>query len=296
MKKLALLLLFLLWSIPAQAYEASLVFTGCNERQQAELDRALKAVDTQLMALEPRLETPELKPYYTAWFGTGDAKVVRETFSKIRTLLNTPSTLQFACEERICQKDMVGFAERQMASVGVCPEFFKSPLQYGFDSQVGSLVHELSHGAARTLDFAYGQVNARKLAVEEPKKTLRNADSYQFFFEALNNEGIAYPTEVWSQYNSCQWAYDSKCDQPIIGTGACAPATDSMDCLKAMDRLQGGTRVNNSGPRKPGFGEANPLDTCATALNGVCDEPEKCMSGTDHTDCLLPRRWNKPQR
>lgn len=295
MKKLALLLLLLL-STPVQAYEASIVFTGCNDHQQSVLVKTINVVDAQLAALEPRLETPELKPYYTAWFGSGDQKAVRETFKKIRTLLNTPSTLEFACEERMCQKYMVGFAERQMSSVGVCPEFFKSPLQYGLDSQVGSLVHELSHSAAHTLDYAYGQVNARKLAVEEPKKTLRNADSYQFFFESLNNEGVTYPTEVWSQFNSCQWAYDGKCDQPLVGTSACPPATDSMDCLKAMDRLQGGTQINSSGPRKPGFGEANPLDTCATSLNGVCDEPEKCMSGTDNTDCLLPRRWNKPQR
>lgn len=296
MKKLALLLLVFFWSVQAQAYEASVVFTGCNDRQQTVLLKTLEVVDAQLAALAPRLETPELKPYYTAWFGTGEAKVVIESFAKIRTLLNTPSTLEFACEERLCQKHMVGFAERRASSLGVCPEFFKSPLQYGFDSQVGSLVHELSHNAARTLDHAYGQVNARKLAVEEPKKALRNADSYQFFFESLNNEGITYPTEVWSKFNSCQWAYDGKCDQPLVGTGACLPATDSMDCLKAMGRLQGGTQVNSSGPRKPGFGEANPFDTCATALNGVCDEPEQCLSGTDFSDCQQPRPWNKPGR
>jgi protease YdgD len=68
--------------------------------------------------------------------------------------------------------------------------------------------------------------------------------------------------------DACYWANDMECDEPDIGTGACAPNTDYSDC------------------RFLRFGET---DDCQWANDGECDEPGLgagvCTQGTDRTDC-----------
>src|ERR1041385_6603656 len=52
--------------------------------------------------------------------------------------------------------------------------------------------------------------------------------------------------------DSCQYAHDNECDEPDIGTGACALGTDYSDC-----------RYLRSGEG----------DFCRYARDGQCDEP-----------------------
>lgn len=74
--------------------------------------------------------------------------------------------------------------------------------------------------------------------------------------------------------NSCQYAFDSVCDDPTYGSQAfCAPGTDAADCRAV---LIGGE------------------DSCQWARDGECDEPRAdgalfaCAIGTDLTDCGPP--------
>lgn len=68
--------------------------------------------------------------------------------------------------------------------------------------------------------------------------------------------------------DTCRWANDFECDEPDIGTGACALHTDYSDCRYLRE------------------GET---DTCEWARDGECDEPGLgtgvCVQGTDRTDC-----------
>lgn len=70
--------------------------------------------------------------------------------------------------------------------------------------------------------------------------------------------------------DSCQWANDGECDEPRIGTGACTQGTDRTDCTGVIWLR-------------------NRTDTCATAFNGTCDEPGigtgTCAADTDRSDC-----------
>ncbi|NOD62718.1 M35 family metallo-endopeptidase [Ruegeria sp. HKCCD6109] len=59
----------------------------------------------------------------------------------------------------------------------------------GFDSQPGSVIHELTHGllveGTNFLDSErYGTDEALKLAEEDPRTAMSNADNYQYFIEA----------------------------------------------------------------------------------------------------------------
>jgi protease YdgD len=71
--------------------------------------------------------------------------------------------------------------------------------------------------------------------------------------------------------DSCQWANDGECDEPTFGTGQCVQGTDRSDC---------GNLVSIR----------NRIDSCASAFNGVCDEPggsgnNQCEARTDRSDC-----------
>ena len=42
--------------------------------------------------------------------------------------------------------------------------------------------------------------------------------------------GAAPPPASAQGDNSCEYAFDSDCDEPGVGTGLCAAGTDSADC------------------------------------------------------------------
>jgi protease YdgD len=74
--------------------------------------------------------------------------------------------------------------------------------------------------------------------------------------------------------DDCEWARDGECDEPGLGTGACTQGSDRTDCA-AIANLR--------------FRD----DSCETAMNGVCEEPEGrarraravCEARTDRADC-----------
>lgn len=113
--------------------------------------------------------------------------------------------------------------------------------------------------------------------------------------------------------DSCRWANDGECDEPDIGTGACAMSTDRSDCraIRAgeddscrwardgeCDEPHFGTGACVQGTDRTDCGEIawmrNQTDACATAFNDVCEEPGRgrgCAARTDRSDC---RGRNRP--
>lgn len=109
--------------------------------------------------------------------------------------------------------------------------------------------------------------------------------------------------------DSCRWARDMECDEPGIGTGACPSNTDASDCRYIRggegdfcrwardgecDEPHLGTGACPQGSDRTDCGDVawmrNQTDSCATAFNGVCEEPGQghsgaCQARTDRTDC-----------
>ncbi|NWG54883.1 MAG: trypsin-like serine protease [Hydrogenophilaceae bacterium] len=110
--------------------------------------------------------------------------------------------------------------------------------------------------------------------------------------------------------DSCRWANDRECDEPDIGTGACALGTDLSDC-RAMragdddscrwardgecDEPRFGTGACVNGTDRADCGDITRLrfrdDSCEHAFNGICDEREEggtglCARRTDRADCV----------
>lgn len=110
--------------------------------------------------------------------------------------------------------------------------------------------------------------------------------------------------------DTCRWANDLECDEPDIGTGACAANTDESDCRAVRagadndscqwandgecDEPTFGTGQCVQGTDRTDCGELasirNRVDSCVTAFNGACDEPggggnNQCEARTDRSDC-----------
>jgi protease YdgD len=117
------------------------------------------------------------------------------------------------------------------------------------------------------------------------------------------------PGEPGPGNDSCRWANDNECDDPDIGTGACALGTDISDCRAIRQGENDSCRWARDGEcDEPGFGTGacvqgtdrtdcgaiawmrNQSDRCDTAFNGICEEPGQgrsgtCAARTDRADC-----------
>ena len=89
--------------------------------------------------------------------------------------------------------------------------------------------------------------------------------------------------------DSCPFAKDGDCDEPGIGSGACAAGTDTTDC-KAKEGGAGQSVPPQGGGVAP---PPNAADSCPFANDGECDEPGigsgACSAGTDTADCKAKR-------
>jgi len=108
---------------------------------------------------------------------------------------------------------------------------------------------------------------------------------------------------------SCRWAKDNECDEPVIGTGACGANSDYSDCRYLRygesdacsfardgecDEPGFGTGACAQGSDRTDCGDVSALrfrdDSCATAFDGVCNEPGlgngTCARRSDRADCV----------
>jgi protease YdgD len=109
--------------------------------------------------------------------------------------------------------------------------------------------------------------------------------------------------------DSCRWANDNECDDPDIGTGACAMGTDYSDCRRLRTGAEDDSCqwARDGECDEPGFGTGacvqgsdrtdcgaiswmrNQSDRCTTSFNGICEEPGhangSCAERTDRSDC-----------
>lgn len=178
----------------------------CSESLQGRNKRILQNLTTALSYHHRHKVKVTNDALYKKWFGTytsSNFDVVRRTAARAKP-------------NRVCKTcffsssgyypnvapDTVATASYYPGtnSVGITlfPKFWKMPFS-GQDSQIGTLVHEYSHGYSNTDDFEYGAQNCLKLARNDPSKAIRNADNYQFYVEELLGN-VATPPWVTSPH------------------------------------------------------------------------------------------------
>lgn len=122
---------------------------------------------------------------YLTWFGAANATrwaIAQSHFANIQDALSSrPVSADCSCRKR----DVYAYVyPDQPYLIYLCKAFWTAP-PTGTDSKAGTLIHELSHFTivAGTSDYAYGQSDARSLALRNPARAVRNADNHEYFAE-----------------------------------------------------------------------------------------------------------------
>ena len=172
-------------SAPApEAVAGTTGFTGCTSTRQSALLTARTNASGYSSNSLTYLQAGTVGPRYTTWFGVYSStryNTVRNHFAAISDAMdNAPVT--FNCN---CTDSAYAYVySNQPYTIYLCNAFWNAPAT-GTDSKAGTLVHEMSHFnvVAGTSDYAYGQTAAKRLAQQNPKRAINNADSHEYFAE-----------------------------------------------------------------------------------------------------------------
>lgn len=117
----------------------------------------------------------------------GNYQIVAESFHS----LHETHRIHFACHAgRTCSIPGVYAYVRPVEKfnqIFVCNTFFESTAGTGYNTGAGTILHELSHfdRVVGTDDVCYGVDKCEMLARRMPGYAVKNADSYEFYAEAL---------------------------------------------------------------------------------------------------------------
>ncbi|HEX7957305.1 MAG TPA: M35 family metallopeptidase [Pyrinomonadaceae bacterium] len=119
---------------------------------------------------------------YKEWFGAHTAQrlqLVKEHYTKVRDTMQT-TTFKYDLTSTGCGGSVYAYTYKGTTTVWMCDLFWSAPAT-GTDSKAGTVLHELTHAIAFTDDITYGQAKCRQLAIDNPDKAVRNADTHEYY-------------------------------------------------------------------------------------------------------------------
>mmetsp|Transcript_9474 Transcript_9474/g.13721 ORF Transcript_9474/g.13721 Transcript_9474/m.13721 type:complete len:141 (+) Transcript_9474:1531-1953(+) len=126
---------------------------------------------------------------YTEWFGLDtlsvNVNIIKTHFTAIKDVF-LKAEMRFDCT--CTDPGVYAYVFTDDAyKIYLCGAFWSAPAN-GYDSKMGTLVHEASHFTvvAGTNDWAYGQSNCLNLAKTDASKAVTNADSHEYFCESYD--------------------------------------------------------------------------------------------------------------
>ena len=171
------------WQQLAQGKAIS--FSGaCTSSEQTAISTAHNSAKTYAANAASYLNAGTVGPRYTTWFGAYTSarySTVRSHFVAIKDAVDT-KPIVYDCS---CSENYYAYVyPTQPYKVYLCNAFW-SANNTGTDSRAGTIIHEVSHfnAVAGTDDHAYGQTAAKRLAQQNPKRAIDNADNHEYFAE-----------------------------------------------------------------------------------------------------------------
>jgi peptidyl-Lys metalloendopeptidase len=162
-------------------------FSGaCTSSEQTAINTAHNSAKTYAANSLTYLNGGTVGPRYTTWFGaytytSSRYATVRSHFAAIKDAVDNKSVV-YDCS---CSENYYAYVyPTQPYKVYLCNAFW-SANNTGTDSRAGTIIHEISHFnvVAATDDHAYGQTAAKRLAQQNPKRAIDNADNHEYFAE-----------------------------------------------------------------------------------------------------------------
>lgn len=165
-------------------------YVGCSASQQSVLISAIAGARTMLKNSNAVL-TANSETSYTKWFeNTGLVTASRyTTVKKGHVALDAAFDGSYKVDCSTCKSNAYAYVYPSDLgkTIYLCPVFWDfAPAQtYIFDSQPGTMIHEMAHFIAvwGTQDYQYGTAGALALAKSDPSKAVLNSDSVEFFNE-----------------------------------------------------------------------------------------------------------------
>jgi peptidyl-Lys metalloendopeptidase len=171
---------------PAAArHPADIAGPACAPVHTALIEEARQVAQQRTAAAAAFVQQQPGHPHVTRWFGDAPRPEIADRLRRTADQLARPESVKILCNDPpACRGSRMAYAAPGRGIIGLCPGFFRARMD-GYDSRWGVLVHEASHLAAGTDDFAYGPTAALILAKQDPRRAARNADSYEYFVETL---------------------------------------------------------------------------------------------------------------
>jgi hypothetical protein len=157
----------------------------CSPEQRQAVDNAMAEARRRMAMAIRFIEQRPNDAHVVRWFGQGQSALALKTLRVTLDRAGRPETFTIHCNDPpTCARGQMGYTRRSANLLGVCAPFFRAGME-GQDNRWGILIHELTHLAAGTSDYAYQPRAAQALAKEDPSRAARNADNYEYFVEFL---------------------------------------------------------------------------------------------------------------
>jgi peptidyl-Lys metalloendopeptidase len=154
-------------------------FNGGDAAKKADAERAHAAGYTLAQKALGALQNDNV---YAEWFGifsTSRFHALTANYSKIVADMEQ-NVYTYDLTMQGCQSGVYAYTYKNSTTIWLCDQFQAAPMT-GSDSKAGTIVHEHSHASAGTDDLTYGQANCRQLAITDPDRAIRNADSHEYY-------------------------------------------------------------------------------------------------------------------
>ncbi|WP_041390442.1 M35 family metallo-endopeptidase [Polaromonas sp. JS666] len=188
----AALLVMVLCS-PALAADPDEHKKACLPDQQKAADRALADARSGVQRAIASLKAPSQTDVdrLQKWFGGLGSDTAENVQKVYASSLGSAAFSQFWCPVsndlafKWGQGDLAAVHKAAPDSIYLTPDFFRLKVT-GADSQMGTLIHELTHLAGVGLkEEVYGTSKAKALALTDPSKARNNSDNFQYYVEDL---------------------------------------------------------------------------------------------------------------
>ena len=158
---------------------------ACTADQRAMVEEARDLAQQRSAEAARLVATQPDHPHIRRWFGDAPRAEIADRLQRTAAQLGRPDSMKVLCNDLgPCEGGNMAFARPGLGIIGLCPVFFRASMK-GVDSRWGILLHEASHLAAETDDYAYGPTAALILAKDDPQRAARNADNLEYFVETL---------------------------------------------------------------------------------------------------------------
>jgi hypothetical protein len=107
--------------------------------------------------------------------------------------VNQSLTYHCGCDPAKYPKEVRAWAESDSPyTMNICDSFWDDPENGPVTSQVGTLIHELTHfnddQAPAAVDYAYGPHAVHQLTISNRSQAVRNADNYEYSDPGLTDK------------------------------------------------------------------------------------------------------------